>query len=145
MLRRHFGVGLVVFAGCLISAAAFGLVDDGIGSRAKANFERTAAEHIFSVQRTIAAELEIVQSIAAYFNSAPSAARDEFRSFVAPALSHHRSVQALEWIPRVRASERGAYEQRARNDGIADFQITERNPQGDMARARRYNIDARRG
>jgi CHASE1-domain containing sensor protein len=126
---------VVVFVGCLISVAVFRLADGEIVSQAKANFERAAIDRIFSVQRTIAAELESLHSIAAFFDSAPSVGTDEFRSFVASALSRHQSVQALEWVPRVRASKRSAYERRARDSGISDFQITESKAPGLMVGA----------
>ena len=58
--------------------------------------------------------------------------RDEFRAFVQPALARYQSIKAIEWIPRVNASERRAYEDQARREGYAGFQITERGADGAM-------------
>ena len=61
--------------------------------------------------------------------------RQEFRKFVQPLLSQNPYIQALEWIPRIHASERTAYEKAAQLDGFPDFQITEMNAEGELIRA----------
>ncbi|MHC4295226.1 MAG: CHASE domain-containing protein, partial [Planctomycetota bacterium] len=63
--------------------------------------------------------------------------RAEFQTFVAPILSHHPDIQALEWIPRVRDRERGTYEATARRKGFKNFRITELRRQGEMVPAAR--------
>ena len=134
-LRRYLLVGLVIVAGCLLSAAAFIFAEGVESARAEAKFEHAAAHRIFAVQRTIKENLQIVRSIVAFYESSPKVERDEFRSLVTPALSRYRSIQALEWIPRVPVSERAAYEKAAREEGYPDFQITERKSQGQMVPA----------
>ncbi|MSO54906.1 MAG: hypothetical protein EXQ90_07295 [Rhodospirillales bacterium] len=46
----------------------------------------------------------------------------------------HPGIQALVWIPRVRAEQRQKFESAARNEGF-DFQFTERAFDGSMVRA----------
>ncbi|MFP6747056.1 MAG: CHASE domain-containing protein, partial [Alphaproteobacteria bacterium] len=41
-------------------------------------------------------------------------------------------MQALEWIPRVTAPERGTFESKARKDGLAGFTFTEKDSRGGM-------------
>jgi PAS domain S-box-containing protein len=50
-------------------------------------------------------------------------------------LKRHPEIQAVEWVPRVRASEREAMETTARQQGVQDFQFTEPSETGSMARA----------
>ena len=61
--------------------------------------------------------------------------RHEFQTFVAGSLARLPGIQALEWIPRVPAAQRAAYEATAQRQGFPTFQITERNDRGKIGRA----------
>ena len=139
-IRRYGPVALVLVTGCLLSAAAFMLVDKIGEAQRKADFMRAADDRIFAVRRAIDQDLEVLRSLASFMDSAGDIDRERFHSFVTPALSRHPSIQALEWIPRVSAAERDAYEQSARNDGFAGFQISERQSQGLMVPAGRRAV-----
>ena len=139
-IRRYGPVALVLVTGCLLSAAAFMLVDKIGEAQRKADFTRAADDRIFAVRRAIDQDLEVLRSLASFMESAGDIDRERFRSFVTPAISRHPSIQALEWIPRVSAAERDAYEQSARNDGFAGFQISERQSQGLMVPAGRRAV-----
>ncbi len=76
--------------------------------------------------------LQDLESAAALFQASRNVERREFRRFVAASLSRHPSLQAIAWIPRVAAHERGAYEEAARRDGHPEFRIREQNAQGDL-------------
>jgi diguanylate cyclase (GGDEF)-like protein/PAS domain S-box-containing protein len=56
--------------------------------------------------------LEINQNIKAFFDSAGQVGPEAFRNFTQPFISDHADIQALEWIPRIPAAERPAYEAR---------------------------------
>lgn len=103
---------------------------------AKANFEKRAGDYIEILMDGVKSNMEIIQAVGSLFDSSETVTRQEFRVFVKRFLSRHPGIQALEWIPRVRDSERAAYEEAARREGLAGFQITERQEQGDMARDR---------
>lgn len=133
--HRYLPIVLVLVSGCLLSAAAFMLVNKIGHAQRNAEFVRTAGNHIFAVHRAIDQDLEVLQSLASFMASVDDIDRERFRSFVTPAISRHPSIQALEWIPRVSAASRSAYEKLARNDGYAGFQITERQSQGLMVPA----------
>lgn len=75
---------------------------------------------------------DVLFSIEGLFQSSQQVDRAEFRNFVAYAFARHQGIQALEWVPRVRAEERGHYEARARADGFADFVFTEHDQQGHL-------------
>ena len=139
-IRRYGPVALVLVAGCLLSAAGFILVERIGEAQRKADFVRAADDRILVVRRAIDEDLEVVRSLASFRESAGGLDRKRFRSFVTPALSRHRGIQALEWIPRVTASERAAYEQSARDDGFAEFQISERQSRGLMVPAGRRAV-----
>ncbi|MGO9413990.1 MAG: CHASE domain-containing protein, partial [Syntrophobacteraceae bacterium] len=76
------------------------------------------------------AHLDALYSEAGFFTAYKQVDRDQFRVFARSWLARNKSIQALEWIPRVLHAERSGYEEAARRDGYPDFKITERANQG---------------
>ena len=74
-------------------------------------------------------------SIRSFFLSSTHVSREEFQRFTEFQLKQQSSIQALEWIPRVAASERQAYRKMAIQDGFPEFLITERDAQGNLVPA----------
>ena len=134
-LRRYLPVVLVVIAGCLLSVVSFGVVETIENNRAEAYFNRAASDRIFAVRRSIHANIDVVESIAAFLAASGDADREAFDVFATALLARHESVQAFEWIPRVPAADRTAYETAAREDGFPGFRISEREMQGRMVPA----------
>jgi diguanylate cyclase (GGDEF)-like protein/PAS domain S-box-containing protein len=99
-------------------------------------FQQEAAERYASLKREIEFDLQAVEAITAFYQASAEVDRQAFRSFVTPLLDRHPSIQALEWIPRVSPAERDTYERRARSEGFPGFQITEKEADGSMLRAR---------
>ncbi len=81
--------------------------------------------------------LEVLHAIESFYASSREVDAHEFRAFVQGDLSRHVGIQALEWIPLVPDAERARYEAAMRQAGYQDFQITQREAQGQMARAAR--------
>ena len=131
-LRRYLSVGTVIAVGCVLSALATVWFERLEHATAEARFERAAFDRISAIRQSIDADLDVVRSVVSLYAASQVVDRDEFRAFVQPALAQYQSIQALEWIPRVPAAERQAYEEGARREGIAGFQITERGADGAM-------------
>lgn len=105
--------------------------------RMRAEFVRASEDRVSGLTKSIRLHAFILESLASLYAASNQVERGEFRIFAAPFLSQHPGIQALEWIPRVADSERAAHEDAARKDSFRDYQITERNRQGHMARAAR--------
>ncbi len=76
-------------------------------------------------------------SVAAFFSGSEEVTRAEFRLFTKRLLKDQRNygIQAVEWIPRVKATDRAAYEAAAREDGYKEFVFSERASHGEMVPA----------
>jgi PAS domain S-box-containing protein len=134
-LGRFLPVLLVSVVGVVASLAAFGVARhrDDLATQGDLNL---AAEDVSSVIRKATdSQLLILNSLCALHAASVEVERHEFTAFARSLLADHRGIQALEWIPRVPASERAAYEARATRDGLSDFQFTERRRQGQMIAA----------
>ena len=79
--------------------------------------------------------MEALEDIQSLYKASDDVERHEFRAFIEHELEGSPGIQALEWIPRVPASERATYEEAARKDGFPEFRIAEREAQGTMVPA----------
>ncbi|MBL7134087.1 MAG: CHASE domain-containing protein, partial [Phycisphaerae bacterium] len=128
---------VVVCVGAFVSLFLFEATRRWQRHRLQVHFERAARDRISTLKREIDADLLILQALVRFYSGSQKVERDEFRTFVAGFLLSHPHIQALEWVPRVRDSQRAAYEAAARKDGYGNFEITERAGQGQMVRAPR--------
>ena len=71
------------------------------------------------LQRSIS-QLRAVQGL---FNASQFVSREEFAIFVGPFLEEAGGIQALEWIPRVKASEKTQFIASIREEGLDGFDI----------------------
>lgn len=96
-------------------------------SRAEAHFQQLAEQRLSVVRSNVAGALDTISLLASYFEASGEAGvdRQAFSTFVAPALAKHHYIQALEWIPRVEAAQRSAYERRAQADGLHNFRFVQ--------------------
>ncbi len=144
-LRRIIGPGIkaqsylsavvTILAGTIISFLGFALALNLDRQMIRTEFEKEAENRFETIKREIESNLNAVVSLKAFFDSTGDVDRTEFRDFVGPHLSINPSVQAIEWIPCVPHFERMAFEAAARQNGLSDFQITERETQGNMIKA----------
>ena len=135
--RRYLPVMLTVCCGTAVSIAMFVIVHGWERERIRLDFERRAMHLAVPIQRSVDESIEALRAIHSFYEAAGTVTRRQFGAFVWREVSEHTSIQALEWIPRVRDAERATYEATARGDGFPDFHITERNAQGRMVRAAR--------
>lgn len=127
---------LVLAIGIGLSLAAYRF---GVG------WERNKLEHAFiatakQMELRLARELEIntdmVRSLRAYFESEQEQITPkEFQVYARGIMTRQKEIQALEWIPRVAASQRAAFEQEGKRIIGPDFQITEMSAGGQLVRA----------
>ena len=64
-----------------------------------------------------------LQGIQGLFNASETVTREEFGVFVGRFLAETEGIQALEWIPRVRASQKERFIDNVRKEGFEDFNI----------------------
>ena len=113
---------------------AFGLLLNIERHEIEEHFQRTARDRVSALESSIDANLEELHNIDSLYEASLEVERHEFRAFVEHALEKHPGIKALEWIPRVPATERLIYEESARQV-FPQFRILERGTEGSMAPA----------
>jgi len=133
-----YGKGAVILAllaGVTLSILLYITVQDWEQALRQNEFEKWSASYVTNLQKELDRHLDVIESIAAFYASSVQVERQEFHNFTQTALVRHPGIQALEWIPKVRDSDRQLYESMAHDDGFENFQITEQRIQGEMISA----------
>ena len=134
-LRRQISVSLPVCLTFALVVLCFVYTSAWERNRIAAEFERGTDKVFQELEDNFDNYIDALHSIESFFGSSVNVGRQEFKSFVSRWFLRHRGIQALSWNPRVLDTERTAYEQAARRNGFTNFQITEQNGQGELARA----------
>jgi DNA-binding NtrC family response regulator/CHASE1-domain containing sensor protein len=92
--------------------------------------QQDALERMEELRSSLLRTLEILHAAQALFELKPDATRSEFARFVGSALGRMPELHAIEWIPRVGARERDAWESAARAEGLVDFCFKDRDDSG---------------
>ncbi len=127
---------VIICTGFILSVAAFQQLRNMDIQRKHEYFHHLAHLQSEAVVDQLAMSIASLKSVQGYIRSSTTIQRSDFRTFV-DTLSSISGIQALEWIPRISNAERKQYEisvSKGQN-GISDFQISERLTQGNMVPA----------
>lgn len=80
-----------------------------------------------SVQREMDRNLEALRALKTAFIAQGKISRSEFHIYSNHYLQNIKSIQALEWVPYITASQRDSLERATREEGFEDFQLIKRN------------------
>ena len=112
--KRLLPTIVTAVAGVVLSLWGFLFLQGREQQLLEANFRSMARDQVASIEREIQVNLEVLESLRALYTAVPGVGHKEFTSFVRPLLQHHRTIQALEWIPRIPFEERSEYVAQAR-------------------------------
>ncbi len=143
-LRRRLTVALPFAATFVLAVVVFARVSGAEHELIAERFHERAAALADALEDRTDRYVDLLHSVASFYHSSIDVERAEFRAFVERALPMHDGVQALEWLPRVRAAERERFETAARRDGFPQYEIQERDASGELrgvsARAEYYPV-----
>ncbi len=129
---KNIAIPIALAAGVAVSAGAFAFASQSHQRHLTEEFEEQSANYTMMVGRSIDRYLEVVRSISSLHTVSGVVERKKFGEFARRSLMTNPGIQALEWIPRVPAAQRAAYEEEARRDGLADFQFRELGSAGEL-------------
>lgn len=135
MSFRYGVIGLLAAVGIALSYASFKVTQGWEDARALNQLQEQVRNHGFAIEEELLVHLDFLKSINALYETSPFVSRNAFRFFTQSLLKRARGVQALEWIPRIADDVRDHYEWGARDDGLANFQIKEKDADGNFVAA----------
>ncbi len=126
---------LAILGGPVIGLSVLRLADNVERDRAQVQLESRVATAAFTIDRELAADLEVLYALRSLIDLSPPVTRESFEAMTLPFLARHPHLRALKWIPRVSRAERQSYELRMRDEGGTDSTITERLSTGELVTA----------
>lgn len=92
----------------------------------------TSKVGVESIRERIRGNMEVLESVKAFFDSSTAVDRQEFNAFVTPILKNHGNIKAVAWLPNVPFSKRDEYENNAQLEGLNSYVFRELNDQRDV-------------
>jgi signal transduction histidine kinase/CheY-like chemotaxis protein len=130
-VRLPSRAGAVSVLACVGVAVLFALLfiqmRDGEGRALRGHLEMLAQEHTALLQSKVDSSIQVLRAVASLREVELVGSREEFRVFVRRSLADHPELTALEWVPRVSATDRAAYERAAHDDGYPSYVVSEFN------------------
>ncbi|MDX2504163.1 MAG: CHASE domain-containing protein [Gammaproteobacteria bacterium] len=122
----------VFFAGLVLSYLGYYVALSLESHTVQVEQQRITTRVKDALDKELENSLGILSSIRGLFLASNDVSRDEFFLFTESKLKAHHSIKALEWIPQITEVQREEYRQQAVRDGLADFDIRERDPEGKL-------------
>jgi PAS domain S-box-containing protein len=134
---RH---AIVLLIAVLVTAAVFWQLRRAQLAEFRSQFENDAATCTALIRQETDKSLFAIKSLGWFIDGTGSLNASTFQAFAAACLPERKELQALSWNPRVSASERPGFEQKARQEGLNQFHITEQGPDGRPVAAREREV-----
>ena len=130
--RSYAMPALVALVGVIASITACIIASNAQKALLQQDFIAHSKESLLSIRTRIEQSMEVIESVKGFYDASEFIDREEFRLFTTPLLNRHDDIQALEWVPHVLDKDRSMYEQRARDDGLTDFNFIDKNAAGEF-------------
>ncbi|PYK79241.1 MAG: hypothetical protein DME38_07730 [Verrucomicrobia bacterium] len=127
--RRKLSITLPMTLTLAVVVALFFETDRWEQGRARMEFDQRVESLTQKLQSDFNSYLDVLRSVQNFFASSPSVSQDSFRSFVARDIADHPGIQSLSWDVRVPKAKVPTFIEKARHDGLTNFQLTERDAQ----------------
>ncbi|MEG4517434.1 MULTISPECIES: CHASE domain-containing protein [unclassified Microcoleus] len=134
--RRYIPAALTLCTGTSLSLAAAAVVWHSENHRMQAEFHQQADRLNVALQQSINKNLEFLYSLEAFYSASTEVSRQDFKQFTQPALARNTAIHSVNWIRRVPAAQKTAYERKIRAEGFPAFQIYERTPDKKQVKAK---------
>lgn len=136
---RHLTLLMIFSLGCFLSILLFYGSYNSEEGRLRSLFEKAAAYRVRYIEDIVKDNLSALESFADLYASSKEVERDEFDKFAQRLFLHYPYAFEFRWIVRISDSERMAFEDTARKEGLADFKIKELDDSGRLLPAGRKN------
>ena len=130
--RRYSPVVWTVCIGVAFSLAVFSAVRWWEYQDIEKEFRLAAEDRASAVKGTFETETAMLDLVRSALEDDTQVRRKDFRRLIGPFASRSRSIEAVEWVPRVSNLDRDRFVANARRNGIDGYQITEVGPAGRM-------------
>ena len=123
--RRLVGFVLPVAIGAALTILVYVTLTERERSEKVARFEVAVSAMATALQANLDLEFETLLAIPPFFAASDEVTRSDFSLFVRPAMRRYQGVYAFQWLPRITAADRVAFETLLRTEGHQDSGLQE--------------------
>src|SRR4051812_29518303 len=135
-MRSYWAVIIAALLGTAMTLLAAEAQRRSAADKAAAETQLAIEARVKNLQTNFARYEDLVTAVRAFIEGAGgSLETHEFNVVISGLLRDRAGVQALAYVPRVRAAARLAYETVGRDSGLTNFEFKERNDDGTFVRA----------
>jgi signal transduction histidine kinase/DNA-binding response OmpR family regulator len=135
IIVRWGTAAVAALTGCIITITLFFVAWQDALDDFSMMFRRQAFSTAEAVYQTVRNSLKDLDNLRRFHENAPSIDRRSAASFTEPMARDDYATQVLEWVPRVRESDRKKYEAMAQMDGLSGFHFKEKGKNGKLVTA----------
>ncbi|MBD1939844.1 adenylate/guanylate cyclase domain-containing protein [Microcoleus sp. FACHB-68] len=132
---RYIPAGLTLCVGVGLSVLACIVVARWEDKRREYEFNRYADGVAAALQQHFKEDLQIIPNLSDFFAASDKIEPSAFKQFVQRPVSSKTSIQFLAWVPKVTDTQRETYEAGTQTGTLSNFQIVERNTNGEIVLA----------
>jgi PAS domain S-box-containing protein len=133
VLRGYLWAVVVLVVGCLLSITLFALARSVEDRKLEDEFAVLKEDRLGALRMVFKEQPESIEELRDLFLASARIEGSRFTEVALAALLRHESARAFAWCPRVTHAEIGALTAAAKQDGLGDFQLRERNVTGVVA------------
>ncbi|MCH8987400.1 MAG: CHASE domain-containing protein [Chloroflexi bacterium] len=120
----YLAIITVVFVALVTAAVVAALVvRSQVNDDSQRQLEDVVEVAIDSINADLQQSISELRAIQGFFNASQFVSREEFSIFIEPFLEESGGIQALEWVPRIRASQKDQFIASVREQGFEEFDI----------------------
>jgi len=134
-IRRYFAFMFTIAIGILVSCFLFVVVNNWEQKDRRIKFESVVKGYANAVRNSLNGNVEALKFLGNFFDNSTHVTRQEFSRYVKSVLPRYSGIQAFSWNPLVPDNERAAYESLAREEGLENFEFTERTAESKLVTA----------
>ena len=138
--HRRLAITLPILSMLVLTVAAVIYETQSSNERIQLEFDQQVEDLNHSLKTGFAKYVHILYTLQSYYAASMDVGNEEFSRFTHLLLADTKGIQALEWAPIIKASERETFEKRLQHQSKANFQITERDALKTMVRAKNRPI-----
>ncbi len=140
MKKQSNIIVFITIMGVFISFALFIFVNSLAFQKQEITLAQVTERQLNAIQEKFNNAVKSINAISALFAASNEVSRKEFSIFASIELIDSPNVLALEWIPKVKHSERASFESAAQKDRVTNFTFTEENLQGELVAASERDV-----
>lgn len=125
--QRQISMGIPMTLLFILVVLLFTINSEHDNRRLKSEFVQQTSLIGGSLEKSMAANLEVMYSVHNFLQSAKNIHADDFRLFLNDTLQRHPSIHAISWNQVVTLAQRDQFERYMKTQGYADFMIKEKN------------------